>query len=120
MAHLAEEWTGLAKALGYATEKEMLIELYKEFNLRQMSKILGHSTFTIRQRLMDMGVTLRLRGGPQRAGKRKLSIVPDDILFNMLPDTVAAKYGVHPVTVYQERRIRKAQWKNLSESGKPS
>lgn len=41
-----------------------LVMMYKTHSLKQMDKILGVSRQTITRKLLNLGVTLRGRGGP--------------------------------------------------------
>jgi hypothetical protein len=61
-----EPWTRQARALGFASEAEMLHHLYAEQfrSIRQMADMLGHSAFNVRRRLRLLRVKLRPRGGP--------------------------------------------------------
>jgi len=103
------DWTGLVKTLGYRSEREMLVDMYgtAAMSLSEIAKVLGFSTFAVRRRLMVHGIRLRERGGLHNAGNRKLKSVPDEILFGLTTEEIAAKYDAHKTTVWSERRIRK-------------
>lgn len=110
-----ESWQPIADTLGFRNEGEMLMNLYlqQEFSLREMGLILGYSSISIRRRLIMLGVPMRLRGGAaNRIGRRLLKMVSNEELFDGKPDELAAKHGVHVVTVFAEKRLRKGEKKD--------
>lgn len=101
------DWTEVWKALGYTSEREMLIDLYLEnfMSLSEISKVLGYSNIAIRRRLLSHRIPLRPRGGVNNLGKRKLKDIPDWVLKEPT-ERVAKALNVHASTIYAERRLR--------------
>lgn len=106
---LSESWAPLAQTLGFSSEDDMLKHFYvaQGLSLKDMSAILGFSTFSIRRRLRKIGVPIRKRGGPNRQDKSLLSDVSDQELFEGSPAELAETHGVSMATVFNERRRRK-------------
>jgi len=73
-----QPWTREARALGFASEAEMLNHLYlQQFrSIRQIAQMLGYSAFNVRRRLHRMGVKLRPRGGPNHLASTGGKISP--------------------------------------------
>lgn len=94
-------------ALGYESEKEMLVDLYSTYSLSEMAKILGYSTFCIRRKMILLGIKLRPRGGTNNKGNRILKDVSDELLARPTKE-VAELFNVHDSTVHGERRLRRA------------
>ena len=109
MANLEESWLPVASSLGFLSELDMLEHLYLDagFSLKEMERVIGYSSISIRRRLLMNGVSLRKRGGPNRVGKRRLLAVPDSELKYTPPNEVAATYNVHVSTVFSEKRLRR-------------
>lgn len=107
MPRIEDSWESIARTLGYSTEGEMLVDLYCEqhFSLRELGHRLGFSVNSVRNRLSNLGVHIRSRGGPQRAGKTRLNGITDEQLQN-IPET-ASKLGFHQSTLFKEKRRRK-------------
>jgi len=112
MARIEEDWHQLAVSLGFKDEKDMKHQLYvmQGFSTHDLARVVGCSHYTVNKRLRDDGIKLRTRGGPVRLGKRKLSKVSDDELFALEVKELAAKYDVHPTSVWKEQRIRRKSW----------
>lgn len=109
MSFPEESWLEVASTLGFDSEEGMLRHLYasQEFSIGDIARIVGRSTFTVRTRLMTLGVRLRGRGGPNnRQGKRKLLKLTDPELYNSTVGELVDKFGVHASTVSAERRLR--------------
>lgn len=105
-------WLAEAKELGFETEAQMLSHLYDEqgFTISQIAKIVGYSTFAVRRRLTQLGVTFRARGGSgPRLGKRLLAALSDDQLFKSKVTDICDLHGVSPATVWSERKFRKGK-----------
>lgn len=104
-----ESWDQHAKTLGFANEEAMLKHLYvhSKMSLAEIAEVLGYSIFTIRSRLLRLGVDMRPRGGFNNAGNRTLRDVPYDELMGTPTIELCKKYNVHKTTVYTERRVRK-------------
>ncbi len=66
MSRAAEDLSLVVSTLGYGSEEEMLKELYKMMNLRQMAELTGYSVSTIRSRMLRAKIKMRPRGGPNR------------------------------------------------------
>lgn len=108
---MEESWEQIAGTLGFGDEAEMLKHLYEVegFSLKQLGKVLGASTFTVRDRLLRAGVILRGRGGANnRLGKRKLAGLPTERLFSTSVTELCVEFLVNPCTVAAERRLRKS------------
>lgn len=110
--HLNQDWNPLAKDLGYTNEREMLQDMYEQlrFSVRDIAKVVGCSNYCVRNHLVDCGIKLRRRGGPQNQNKRKLIDVDAETLFMEDAEELAARYNVHSTAVYRERRLRKSEW----------
>lgn len=109
MSAVEESWQSIADTLGFTDENEMLRHLYQEqgFSLNEIAKVVGYSTWTVRARLLRLGVELRGRGGADIPRvKRKLSDLTDDELFHVSIQTLVKQHGVHPSTISSERRYR--------------
>lgn len=113
---LEQDWNPLAKELGYVNEYEMLKDMYETllFSVREIAKVVGCSNYCVRKHLVDHGIKLRGRGGPQNQNKRKLININLEELFMEDAEELAAKYDLHSTSVYRERRLRKQEW--ISES----
>jgi hypothetical protein len=107
MPAIEESWLEVAKTLGYENEREMLLQLYQEFSINEIAKIIGYTAWSVRRRLLEQGVQLRSRGGPNKLGKRALINVSDEELASLSQLELAAKYKVCVATVYAERRLRR-------------
>lgn len=117
MAVLETSWTAEAQTLGYQDEREMLNDLYFEhgYSINQIAKVLGHSSFVVRKRLMMLvKLPLRQRGGPNNV-KRKLAAVTNDVLFKTSPKILAAAFKVHEATIFAEKRLRQKQKDTTTE-----
>lgn len=99
-----KEWNIVFEALGYASEKAMLEDLYTKqgMSVNELSEHLGYSRNSIRLRLVDHRIKLRSRGGPNYKGKLHLASDVD------LEDTklAAVKFDVHLSAVHKERKRR--------------
>lgn len=118
MPIIEESWQPLADTLGYSDEQEMLQDLYlkQTMSLMQIARVLGVSHVNVRRRLLNHGVPLRGRGGPNRT-KRRLESIPDSELFGPKVNMQAYYRKVHPSTIFAERRRRKnAVRTNLSDT----
>lgn len=110
MPYLEESWLPIANTLGFETEEAMLKHLYLEqrLSLSQLAKIVGYSTFTVRERLVRNLILLRGRGGAHGGtAKRSLSHVSDDQLFKGEIKELVLAHNVHPSTICSERRYRR-------------
>lgn len=111
----AENWHSVAATLGFDSESEMLKNLYMEqkFSLNQLRHILGYSTYSIRRRLILLGIEMRARGGPDnRTGRRRLKHISADELTNTPASQLAERHKVHLSTVYAETRFRRKEMIN--------
>lgn len=109
---LSESWQPIADTLGFKSEEEMLKHLYlsQSFSLLQMKQVLGYSTYAIRRRLIEFGIPLRSRGGPDnRLGRRKLKDISDSKLLTTKSEALAEEFKVHVSTVFAEKRFRAAE-----------
>lgn len=118
MPILEESWQPLADTLGFPNEREMLNELYllQRLSLSQIAKVLGVSHVNVRRRLLGHGIPLRARGGRNRT-KRILADVPSAELFSPQVNIQAYQRGIHPSTIFAERRRRRDELRtNLSNT----
>lgn len=108
MPYPEESWEQIAQVLGFISEEEMLRHLYVEqhFSIKQIERTIGYNSWTVRARLLRMGVEMRPRGGAHSPVKRVLEDVPEKELFNLPVLDLVTTYGVHPSTVSSERRYR--------------
>jgi hypothetical protein len=97
-----------ALTLGYSSEGEMFKDLYlvQCFSIKEVAKIIGIAGWVVRDRLLDLDVPLRPRGGVNNLGNRKLVSVSSEELRTVSVGKLCIKYKVHPSTVFAERRIR--------------
>jgi hypothetical protein len=109
MPTLEEDWTAMARTLGYETELDMLkgLYLYDQMSISEMAKVLGYSDWSVRRRLVMNQIRMRPRGGPNNAGKRRLGHLSDDEILNTPTQELMTHYNVNLSTVYAERRLRK-------------
>lgn len=109
MPRVEEDWGPLVSTLGFRSEEDMLRQFYllQGFSIKELAKILGYTTWTVRRRLILWGIPLRQRGGPNNAGRRLLADTSDEEIFNTPLKEVCAKYNVHESTIFAERRLRK-------------
>lgn len=107
MAVLPEDWTPYAKTLGYASEEEMLKDLYitQGFSAEDIATRLGFSRNNVRRRLTLLGVKFRARGGKNNLGNRSLADVTDEELLSN-PFELAKAHDIHVSTVFKERYRR--------------
>lgn len=114
MRYNEESWTPIAQLLGFDTEEEMLKHFYmiQSFSIKQISQVIGYSTFTVRRRLLLWHVNLRKRGGANHQGKRILRDLTDAELFDGASPVIAEKYNVHVSTISAERRFRKGEMRD--------
>lgn len=107
MPILPESWQPIAETLGYKSEREMLEDLYvtQGFSIQDLAVKLGYARNNIRRRLLIHGFELRSRGGKNNRGDGKLAELPDEKMREN-PFTLAKEFGVHPATVFRERRKR--------------
>lgn len=116
MSYMETSWLPEAKILGYSSEREMLCTLYLEenFSIKEISRVLGFSAWSVRRRLIENGVQLRERGGPMRLGNRRLVKVDDKELFELSITQLMEKYNTGRATICAERRLRKCNSPRLS------
>lgn len=107
MSTLKESWLQIATTLGFENEKQMLTELYKNYSINEIAERIGYSRNNVRARLVSLGITLKSRGGPNRLGKGKVQLLPDEALKSLTPRK-ALELGFHPSAVYKEKRRRNA------------
>lgn len=111
-----ESWDPIAQQLGYANEVAMLKDMYEAqgLSIQQMIRKLGYAQNSIRARLIEAGVVLKARGGPNAQGKTILKNLTDDELMKIKPvdlltlenEDGTRKYNCTPNTLYKERRRR--------------
>lgn len=109
-----ESWKPISDALGYADEREMLVDLYEkqELGVDVIAKTLGFSKNNVRRRLSMHGIKVRGRGGANNIGSHMLQGASDDELLHLRE--CAVKYDVHYSTVYKERRRREKLCNSVS------
>lgn len=114
-----EDWTTICQALGYATEFNMLHDLYivQKMTLRELAQILQVKPPTARAHLKAAGVILRRRGGPNRLGVSKLRAIPDEAMKN--PLRAAFDYNVAVSSIYNEKRRRREE-KARGDTSRPN
>jgi hypothetical protein len=108
MPVMEESWNPIAQSLGYKNERDMLLRLYEheQFSITQIAKVVGYAAWTVRRRLVQQGIKIRGRGGPNHT-QRKLQHVSDADIFNLDVSQVAIKYDCNESSVYSERRLRR-------------
>lgn len=117
-----ESWLPIAHGLGFSSEEDMLKHLYvvQGFSLQGIGKMLGYSPTAVGARLRSYGLALRGRGGANNRGGSKLRRVSDAELFTAPVQHIAAVYGVHICTVFNERRRRRALLPDNANAGDAS
>jgi len=120
MSYLAESWGPVARTLGYANEREMLVDLYtaQGWSLEIIATALGFARANVRKRLLEHGVKLRGRGGRNALGHRKLAALSDAALSESI-FKIAAVHNCHVSTVLLERKRRK-QWSSALSPPPPT
>lgn len=73
-----------------------------KLSLRQIGAKLKVDPYTVRRKLLDLGITLRPRGGPNNV--RNLSI-PEDELRSIPMRALAAKYKTSTKTICRMRNL---------------
>lgn len=112
-------WLPQAHTLGFLCEEDMLKSLYVEqsLSIKQIAHILGYSTFSVRSRLIRLGITLRSRGGKGgKLGRRRLAHLSIKELFESNVTLLVDKYKVNPSTVSNERALRRKEILKLEQA----
>lgn len=111
MPFLEQSWNHEAQSLGYENEREMLFDLYtvNGFSFKQIAKMIGYCTASVRKRVLAFGICPRKKGGPNNSGNRKLKGVSDKVLFETSPKELAETFEIHIATVFTERRFRERE-----------
>lgn len=102
-------WSEEAETLGFLSERQMMESLYlvKRFSIRRISHLLGPAPTQIREKLLELGIEMRGRGGANNEGNLKLAELTDAQLLERPSAALAHTHGVSPSTVIKERRRRK-------------
>lgn len=103
-----EDWIGIARMCGFATEADMLHYFYKVegLSLKEIGTKLGVGPATLSHRLDKCKIEKRSRGGAnnsQRIGKI-LHRMDQRELFMTKDVELAKRLGAHPSTVYKYKR----------------
>lgn len=102
------DWTHIANRLGFESEMEMWLDLYreKEKTINQLSIAFRVGTTTINRRLKMYGVVMRPKGGANnvQGHTRRLLLIDPRLLFTLPEPRLAGMVGVHPSTVYTLKR----------------
>lgn len=103
-----EDWDGIARQLGYGSERDLLLDFYvrKEFSIKTIASKLGAGTTTINRRLGICGITKKPKGGANNLARQKMKLYRMDQRFVMCAPLkeVAESSGAHTTTVYKYRK----------------
>ena len=104
-----EDWHGIARSLGYDSEKEMFYDLYivEEMSLAQIGRRLGFGNTILRRRITACGINLRGQGGPNNLSRlnRKLHYADQRLIFKTPLPQVAKMFKVHAPSVWKYRKL---------------
>ncbi len=110
---MTHNWEEKAKALEFESEKEMFQTLYETMSLLELSKALGISQHTCRKKLVENGVSIKSRGGPN--GQK--CVMNEAVIEEMRVKgaaAVALSQGISKYTLFKQ----KAKW--IAENGTPT
>ena len=103
-----EDWDGIARQLGYDSERDLLLDFYvkKEMSIKTIALKLGAGTTTINRRLSICGITKKPKGGANNLARQKMKLHRMDQRFVMFAPLkeVAESSGTHTTTVYKYRK----------------
>jgi transposase len=103
-----EDWDGIARQLGYDSERDLLLDFYvkREMSIKTIALKLGAGTTTINRRLSICGITKKPKGGANNLARQKMKLHRMDqrlVMFRPLKE-VAEISGTHTTTVYKYRK----------------
>lgn len=113
-------WDTICAGLGFKTEQEMFLALYREKSIAQLCEMFAVSSYTIRKKLAEHGVTVRGRGGPHAM---KILEMTQDLVDEMARDgvdSVAARLGVTKFTLFRRKKIFLTRKREEEEKLSPS
>ena len=103
-----EDWDGIARQLGYDSERDLLLDFYvkEEMSIKTIALKLGAGTTTINRRLSICGITKKPKGGANNLARQKMKLHRMDqrlVMFAPLK-RVAEISGTHTTTVYKYKK----------------
>lgn len=99
---MTHNWKAKAETLGFKDELEMFQTLYKTMSLQSMAKALGISFHTCRKKLVEHGVTVKSRGGPNSQKCVMNAAVIEEMRVKGA-DAVALAQGVSKYTLFKQK-----------------
>lgn len=104
---MEDNWNSLAKAMGYASDREMFRKLYVEDGktIAQLREQFSCTQFAIKKKLIEHGITIRSRGGARSV---KIASFTQEMLDEINRDGIretAKRYGVSRYSLFRHRRM---------------
>lgn len=103
---MTSAWQELAARKGYATEKDMWVDLYKNHSIKDLSTMLACTHYIVRKKLAEFGIGIRPRGGPYGTKLEKFTQEIADRMAAEGPAVVAKSLGISTAALFR----RKRQW----------
>lgn len=108
MTRFTQDWEYLAKKCGYACKADMLRNMYlvQNLSLSEIGTRLGCSGHSVARHLNQLGVDLRMRGGPNNFGwqTRKLFRLDQRVVLYADFEKVLTYTGVSSSVLYKFRK----------------
>lgn len=102
---MSHDFQAKATTLNFLGEKEMFEGLYKTMSLQQLATSLGISLHLCRKKLVEHGVIVRQRGGPNGLKLVMTQAIVDDMKTRSA-NSIALELGVSKYTLFKQ----KAKW----------